>query len=369
MLNNKCNRSYEEVMKKIEMERGKYKYLYIPGPKGEPGKDGSSTVRVGDTITGDEGTDAFVENVGTDKDAILKFTIPRGSRGNADTVSLGDTYTLDSNARAKVVDRGQGNNHIFDFYIPQGFDGVDGKSETVKVSGTETVSSDEDAKVVDEFIDGVHNLTFSIPKGETGPKGEIGPVGETGKSEGIKVAGTETISSGEDAKVVDNFVEGVHNLTFSIPKGETGPKGDTGDVMVDSYANLYEASGNTYSLRPNVSNQVELSTVGLNKNVDTSFTHTVRAKKDGIYKIDYFFAALSSGASDISIEARKESVSINGSKMMKSVKADEFVSFNGSVIVSVNTGEKIDLAITSNQSVNLTPKEDVVSYLNVMKIG
>ena len=369
MLNNRCNRNYEEIMKRIEKERCKYKCLYIPGPKGEPGKDGSSTIRVGDTVTGEEGTKAFVENVGSVENAILKFTIPRGSRGNADTIALGDTYTLDSNARAKVVDRGSLNNHIFDFYIPQGFDGVDGKSEGIMVAGTETVSSGEDAKVVDEFIDGVHNLTFSIPKGETGAKGDTGAQGETGKSEGIKVAGTETIASGSDAKVVDNFVGGVHNLTFSIPKGETGPKGDTGDVMIDSYANLFEASGNTYFLQPNVSNQVELSTIGLNKNVDTSFTHTVRVKKDGIYKIDYFFAASSSASCDISIEVRKESVSINGSKIMKSVKADELVSFNGSVIASVNNGEKIDLAVTSNQSVNLTPKEDVVSYLNVLKIG
>lgn len=41
----------------------------------------AATVTVGTTTTGEAGTSAIVENVGTEKHAILNFTIPRGAGG------------------------------------------------------------------------------------------------------------------------------------------------------------------------------------------------------------------------------------------------------------------------------------------------
>ena len=49
------------------------------GATGAAGADGTAaTVRVGSTTTGEPGTDAFVTNSGTERDAVLEFTIPRG---------------------------------------------------------------------------------------------------------------------------------------------------------------------------------------------------------------------------------------------------------------------------------------------------
>ena len=52
------------------------------GPDGTPGSPGAAaTVAVGNTITGQPGTNAAVVNTGTNNAAILQFTIPRGERG------------------------------------------------------------------------------------------------------------------------------------------------------------------------------------------------------------------------------------------------------------------------------------------------
>jgi hypothetical protein len=56
------------------------------GPQGEPGPpvppgEGSATVTIGTTTTGDAGTDVIVVNSGTTTEAILDFTIPRGEQG------------------------------------------------------------------------------------------------------------------------------------------------------------------------------------------------------------------------------------------------------------------------------------------------
>lgn len=57
-----------------------------PGLPGRDGNDGApgeaATIRIGTVTTGLPGTEAFVENAGTESDAVLNFTIPRGEKGN-----------------------------------------------------------------------------------------------------------------------------------------------------------------------------------------------------------------------------------------------------------------------------------------------
>ena len=53
-----------------------------PGTPGAPGADGAAaTVAVGNTITGQPGTNASVVNTGSSSAAVLQFTIPRGEKG------------------------------------------------------------------------------------------------------------------------------------------------------------------------------------------------------------------------------------------------------------------------------------------------
>lgn len=59
------------------------------GEDGAPGADGApgqaATIQVGQVTTGEPGTDASVENIGTEQNAILKFTIPKGEKGDPGT--------------------------------------------------------------------------------------------------------------------------------------------------------------------------------------------------------------------------------------------------------------------------------------------
>ena len=55
----------------------------VTGEQGETGPQGpAGTIAVGTTTTGEPGTDAEVENVGTPENAILNFTIPKGDKGD-----------------------------------------------------------------------------------------------------------------------------------------------------------------------------------------------------------------------------------------------------------------------------------------------
>ncbi len=343
-----------------------YKYCYITGPKGE---DGTGTIEVGKTITLYPFQDASVKNIGTKENAILEFYIPRGKDG--DKITIGKTETLDANARARVVDNYVNNIHTLDFYIPQGFDGADGdvgpkgdtgESEKINIVETRTIDAGLEASVTDDFKDNTHNLTFLIPKGMQGDIGPQGVKGEIGISEKINIVETKTIDAGNNASVTDNFSNNTHNLTFMIPKGEKG------STSIPAYASLYENNGNSYTLNPGRSNQIELGTTSASKNVDTSFTNTVRIKNSGTYKIDYFFSAQSNSAGDISLTLRKENVEIPGSKITVKVADSGHAVFNGSIIVNLNANEKIDMAVSSDNSLTLTPGENTIAYLNLMKL-
>lgn len=182
-MNNKnkysCNDSFEKARKKIEEANKNVKYRYIQGPtgpkgeqgetgpqgiqglkgdqgetgpQGPQGENGPTTIEIGITETGDPGTESMVTNVGTNKDVILNFKIPRGEIGAIGP--KGDTG-------------------------PRGLPGEIGISEVITIDGTETIEPDELAEVQDDFDRNIHHLTFYIPKGEKGETGPQGPAGPT----------------------------------------------------------------------------------------------------------------------------------------------------------------------------------------------
>ena len=63
----------------------------IVGPTGPTGPQGPVSIAVGVTTTTDPGTNASVNNVGTDDNVILNFNIPRGETGPAGPTAI-ETY-------------------------------------------------------------------------------------------------------------------------------------------------------------------------------------------------------------------------------------------------------------------------------------
>ena len=78
---------------------GKYcdKNILVTAEGEESGTPGqAATITVGETITGEPGTNASVENTGTTSAAVLKFTIPRGADGSGvpEVASDNDGFVL-----------------------------------------------------------------------------------------------------------------------------------------------------------------------------------------------------------------------------------------------------------------------------------
>lgn len=69
----------------------------------DSGIDASVSLAVAETITGAPGTEALVENIGTASDLLLRFTIPRGEKGEVGSVDSVNSQTGDVTLQAEDI--------------------------------------------------------------------------------------------------------------------------------------------------------------------------------------------------------------------------------------------------------------------------
>ena len=194
-----------------------------PGAKGDPGE--SATITVGETVTGEPGTPAKVENTGTAQNAILKFTIPKGEKGDPGTgggggstvsVDVGETVTGEPGTNANVENTGTDENVVLKFTIPRGETGAPGAKGDPGERGPEGPQGPA----------GENGAPGA--KGDPGEQGPAGQKGDPGTSATVTVGETVTGEPGTDAKVENVGTEQNAVLKFTIPKGEKGDPGEGG---------------------------------------------------------------------------------------------------------------------------------------------
>ena len=83
------------------------------------GKYGA-TVEVESVTTGEPGSSASVDNVGTNQNAKLRFSIPKGDKGDSATISVGEVRTGAAGSVPVVTNVGTSHDAIFNFVIPKG---------------------------------------------------------------------------------------------------------------------------------------------------------------------------------------------------------------------------------------------------------
>lgn len=235
------------------------------GPAGSPGRDGTdgrnATIEIGTVTTGQPGTDASVVNSGTETDAVLNFTIPRGeqgiqgiqgdpgedgSDGEAATIQVGSVTTVSSEYPATVTNSGTTSAAVLNFQIPQGIQGVPGQdgadgapgtpgaAATISVGSTTTGNAGTSASVTNSGTSSAAVLDFVIPRGDTGATGATGPAGADGTAATVTIGTTTTLPEGSSATVTNSGTSSAAVLNFGIPKGDTGTSGVGITTLSDS---------------------------------------------------------------------------------------------------------------------------------------
>lgn len=187
--------------------------LKIKGDKGEPGVDGYSpqiAVESEIEILAPEAT-AYVEDLNNDlRDVLLKFHIPRGTRG---LTGRGSRLVIDA------INTLEAGNDIT-YTTTQEYDSIQNLNVT--------------------------HLTLGIPKGGIGEQGEKGDKGDIGIGSKIIVSDVVSLPPGSTPTYNTTYTYdenqnlNITNLTLGIPSGETGPQGKQGSVPVVNISTIYD---------------------------------------------------------------------------------------------------------------------------------
>ena len=177
------------------------------------------TMQIGDTITGEPGTDALVENVGTPTEPKLQFTIPRGDEGKAATIEVGEVTASDPGSEPQVKNSGTENAAVLDFVLPRGQTGPTGPAATIEVESTVTGEPGTQASVENVGTTGAAKLRFTIPRGNTGQNG-VTPT--------LSAGNVETLEPDQPATASVTGEGPAYQINLGIPQGKTGETGAQG---------------------------------------------------------------------------------------------------------------------------------------------
>lgn len=294
------------------------KYCFIQGPKGlkgdkgdtgptgPRGENGPTTIEIGITETGEPDTESLVTNVGTDKNVILNFKIPRGSPG----------------VKGEKGDVG-----------PRGLPGEIGISEVITIDGTETVEADEPAEVLDDFDRNIHHLTFYIPKGEQGIqglKGDAGPRGDKGE------------------------------------QGDVGPKGDAGGIS--AYGERYSNMTQRFNVVADNETIIPLEQTGpaLFTGYDTAYS--IDIKKTGFYQINYFLNVATSTDTNYVVKVKNQDNDIPASDIECEAQANVISKVCGTVIYGLLEDDELSLSIRTDQDTELIFDGSTSAKLSIIKL-
>ena len=370
-----CN----EIKKRLEEERKKYRFCYIQGPtgpkgekgdvgpKGERGIQGPTQINVGITETLEPFENAKVENVGTSEDVILNFKIPRGMQG------------IDGKIGPQGIPGPKGDKGDVG---PQGIKGEKGDQgpSTIQIGNIETLDPTEEAEVVNVGTPRDVVLDFKIPRGEKGDQGEMGPrgmPGEIGRTEHITIDETETLEPGEPATVMDTFENWVHHLAFSIPKGDKGdqgergiqgPAGPPGTEFVSSYGIRYSMSDTQLTLTQGIDTIIPLPEKGVAFLTEYPDENSIKIKENGVYLISYLLCGATNEECAITMSVRANDILQPATSATNEFSAQTINIISGSTIVSLQSNDLLTLNAKPSKTVNIKFNGSTNAMLNVVKI-
>lgn len=269
---NKCGskKNISKAYKKIE-EDSKYKSLYnskvfyISGPTGPTGP--SETITVGNTLTGDPGSEAIITDTKIENNHILEFTIPRGTPGASvkilgayDTYeellkehpvgNIGDGYLIDGNLYVWTENDNKWNNvgnikgpkgdkgdfglikstYLVTFNSTKTFDGIKVNSneripiERVELDIGSLITFDKNNNLIRFNIPGFYKISFTVSAYPAVKSIDFDPE-------------TDIVSVGFKLKDTDNAYVGVGQWVYN---GEPVELYAQGIIVVNNTTDSYE---------------------------------------------------------------------------------------------------------------------------------
>lgn len=186
----------------------------------------------------------------------------------------------------------------------------------------------------------------------------MGPTGPKGDADIIEVRNTITVSSTENARVIDNYNSGKHVLDFEIPSGNFN----------SVFGYKYSDVGTVLNLTKQKSEVIPLNMIGESAGVDVNENDKFLILEDGVYKIEYYFSGSISNDTAFFTELLQNDNVIDGTTVSKDLITNTDSEFYASTITRLSNGDFITLNVRANSNTVLTLAPDINAYLIITKL-
>ena len=165
-------------------------------------------------------------------------------------------------------------------------------------------------------------------------------------------------------------------INFKIPQGITGPTGlqgvtgPTGSTPgLNAYAGRYSNTTQTLNLAIGSSTIIPLTNNMPNANSSYSTANSITISQSGIYEINYSVNLSAAVATTVTLAVRQNGSNIASSLISRSLAVGTGSLYNGSVIVSLNNGDVIDMALSALLAVGVTLGSGTNAILTIKRLN
>ena len=208
------------------------------------------------------------------------------------------------------------------------------------------------------------------PTGATGPtglQGITGPTGPTGPAGGETGATGPTGATGAMGATGATGPIGPTGPTGA--DGAAGPTGPTGVANLNAYGGLYNATPQTLNLTIGGTTQLPIAATMPLKNVTYSTpANTITVANAGVYEINYYTNLSAALGTTVTLSVRRNGTAIPQATLSRVLAVGVGSLYNGSVLVALNAGDVIDMAISALLAVGVTLGGGVNTTLTVKQL-
>ncbi len=228
---------------------------------------------------------------------------------------------------------------------PTGINGVTGPTGPTGATGATGIAGPTGPT----GINGVTGPTG--PTGATGATGIAGPIGPTGIN-GVTGPTGPTGATGADGAI-----------------GPTGPTGADGTANLNAYGGLYNNTPQTINLTLGGTTQLPLPSNMPSQNVTYTPANSITAPVAGVYEINYFTNISAALGTTVTMSVRRNGTAIPDATISRALSVGVGSIYNGSIIIDLNAGDVIDMALSALLAVGVTLGSGVNTTLTIKQIS
>ena len=207
------------------------------------------------------------------------------------------------------------------------------------------------------------------PTGPTGADGAAGPIGPTGATGADGAAGPIGPTGPTGATGADGAAGPIGPTGPTGADGAAGPTGPTGVANLNAYGGLYNATPQTLNLTIGGTTQLPIAATMPLKNVTYSTpANTITVANAGVYEINYYTNLSAALGTTVTLSVRRNGTAIPQATLSRVLAVGVGSLYNGSVLVALNAGDVIDMAISALLAVGVTLGGGVNTTLTVKQL-